>query len=75
MFMQRILQNSGLLPKTEQEKKTEQAVHGNSRILPDVCAAHRQTERGRPKLLPAASRSPLYAPRHAGDARPPIFCV
>lgn len=62
LFVQRILQNSGLLSKTEQKKKTKHAVHGNSCILPNVCAAHWQTERGRPKLLPALSRSPLRTP-------------
>lgn len=48
--------------KKKKGKKTERAVHGSSRILPNVCAAHQQTQRGRPKLLPAASRSPLRAP-------------
>lgn len=48
--------------KNGTKKKTKHAVHGNSCILPNVCAAHWQTERGRPKLLPALSRSPLRTP-------------
>lgn len=68
--MQRIFQNSGMLSKTEPKKKkkeTEQAVHGNSPVLPNVWASLPHTERGRPKLLPAASGSPLHAaPSHWG---------
>lgn len=48
--------------RNKKKKKTKHAVHGNSCILPNVCAAHWQTERGRPKLLPALSRSPLRTP-------------
>lgn len=61
--------------KRKKRKQNKQCMEA-SRILPNVCAAHQQTQRGRPKLLPAASRSPLRAPpsRWWCEGRP-LFCV
>lgn len=54
VFVRRILQNQWAAVKNRTSSTVE--------TLQNVCAAHQQTERGRPKLLPAASRSPLQAP-------------
>lgn len=64
-FYKNILQNRGLLSKTEQKKRKKRKQNKQymeALAFFQMSALLINKQRGRPKLLPAASRSPLRAP-------------